>query len=108
MPDRHKVMKRGSAAPGRILRRTAPAIVLLASLGATAVVTVPSASAEVSKTNFARCVRLHGVADFPNATITSKGTLEIVFRSGSGIAVGSPRFASALFACQLLLPSGHN
>jgi hypothetical protein len=49
---------------------------------------------------FARCVRSHGVPDFPDPTSPRQ------FKSRIGAGQRSPAFQSAMTACQRLLPSG--
>jgi hypothetical protein len=51
---------------------------------------------------FARCMRSHGVPDFPDPSSASK------FPGAQQLGVGSARYRSAVNACQHLLPNAGN
>ena len=53
---------------------------------------------------FARCMRSHGVSDFPDPKAT--GNRIEILGANSGINVGSPAFQSAQTSCKHLLPGG--
>jgi hypothetical protein len=57
--------------------------------------------------NFAKCMRSHGLPNFPDPQETSGG---ITFGNGSGpqpgVQKGSPQFRAAQTACRALLPGG--
>jgi hypothetical protein len=64
---------------------------------------------------FAKCMRSHGVPNFPDPKATGNGGLEIQAsrRAGSGpslkvngVAVAAPAFQAAQQACRSLLPNG--
>jgi hypothetical protein len=51
---------------------------------------------------FSKCMRAHGVKNFPDPN--SQGEIQI--GAASGINKGSPKFQSAMQACQKVLPNG--
>jgi hypothetical protein len=57
--------------------------------------------------NFAKCMRSHGLPNFPDPKETSGG---ITFENGNGplpgVQKGSPQFRAAQTACRALLPGG--
>jgi hypothetical protein len=53
---------------------------------------------------FAKCMRSHGVPNFPDPKVTGQGIQ--ILGSNSGINVQSPAFQSAQASCQHLLPGG--
>ena len=53
---------------------------------------------------YARCIRSHGIPNFPDPTL-SAGRVDLVLR-GSGVDLGSPQFQSAQQACRSLSPAG--
>lgn len=64
---------------------------------------------------FARCIRSHGVPNFPDPTSNGQGGIQIQQseRSGSGpstrvngVSVNGPAFQSAMQACRRYLPHG--
>jgi hypothetical protein len=63
-----------------------------------------SASGKGSPLAFARCMRTHGVTNFPDPTPGGGGGVQI--RVGSGVNPFSPTFRSAQTACRKLLPGG--
>ncbi|HSZ04019.1 MAG TPA: hypothetical protein VK778_02315 [Solirubrobacteraceae bacterium] len=60
-----------------------------------------AASAVESGVAFARCIRSHGVPDFPDPKVSGQ-----TVRMGSPRTVQSPAFQSAVHSCQRLLPKG--
>jgi hypothetical protein len=54
--------------------------------------------------SFARCMRSHGVSDFPDPKVRHN-SIEIL-SSNSGVNVRSPAFQSAQASCRHLLPGG--
>jgi hypothetical protein len=58
-------------------------------------------SAVASGVAFSRCVRSHGVPNFPDPKVSGQ-----TVRMGSPRTVQSPAFQSAAHACQRLLPKG--
>ncbi len=58
---------------------------------------------------YARCMRGHGIADFPDPTSTANGghvTIDIQAASGGDLDPANPTFKTAGQACRSLLPSG--
>jgi len=53
---------------------------------------------------FARCMRSHGVSDFPDPKVT--GNHIQILGANSGVNVRSPAFQSAQTSCKHLLPGG--
>lgn len=87
---------------------------LIAACGSSSPGTSP-ASAHAKGLAFARCMRSHGVPNFPDPTGNGQGGIEIqaTQRAGSGpslkvngVPVSAPAFQSAQQACQSLLPNG--
>jgi hypothetical protein len=60
-----------------------------------------AASAAESGVAFARCIRSHGVPNFPDPKVSGQRV-----RMGSASTVQSPAFQSAAHSCQRLLPKG--
>ena len=52
--------------------------------------------------NWAKCIRAHGVPNFPDPTFSSDGAVQIAGAGGSS----SPQFQTAQKACRSLAPSG--
>jgi hypothetical protein len=63
--------------------------------------TSASASAVESGLAFTRCIRSHGVPNFPDPKVSGQ-----TVRMGSPSTVQSPAFQSAAHSCQRLLPKG--
>jgi hypothetical protein len=63
--------------------------------------TASAASAVESGVAFSRCIRSHGVPNFPDPKVSGH-----TVRMGSPSTVQSPAFQSAAHACQRLLPKG--
>lgn len=58
---------------------------------------------------FARCMRAHGVPNFPDPTVSNSGngsSITIHMSSGSGLDLKSPVFQAAARVCRSLLPGG--
>lgn len=55
--------------------------------------------------DFAKCMRSHGVSNFPDPSAAGGG-IQIRVGPGSGINPGSPAFQSAQKSCKHLLPGG--
>jgi hypothetical protein len=60
-------------------------------------------SARHSELAFSRCMRAHGISDFPDPN--PQGGLELNAGSGTGLDPKSPRFKAAWSACRPLLPA---
>jgi hypothetical protein len=58
--------------------------------------------------NFSKCMRAHGVPDFPDPTFGSNGGSVSINGSGgsSDLDPNSPAFQAAMKACQSLMPGG--
>jgi hypothetical protein len=54
---------------------------------------------------FSKCMRSHGVSNFPDPS-ASGGGVQLTIGPNSGVNVQSPAFQSAQRACQHLLPGG--
>jgi hypothetical protein len=54
---------------------------------------------------FSRCMRAHGVPNFPDP-VSSGGGIRISIGTNSGLSPSSPAFQSAQTACKHLLPGG--
>jgi hypothetical protein len=96
--------------PPRALLLSAAAIlsgVLLAGCGGSpsptggASAPASTASAVESGVALARCIRLHGVPNFPDPKVSGQAV-----RMGSARTIESPAFQSAVHSCQRLLPKG--
>jgi hypothetical protein len=81
----------------------------------TAAATNSAAVKQASGLAFAKCVRAHGVPNFPDPTSNGQGGIQIQQsqRSGSGpstkvngVSVNGPAFQSAMQACRSYLPNG--
>jgi hypothetical protein len=56
---------------------------------------------------YSRCMRAHGVPDFPNPQISGSGNgLGVRLAVPASIAQGNPRFSAAQGACRTLEPNG--
>jgi len=65
------------------------------------------AQAQAQALKFSKCMRSHGVADFPDPSFSSSGGgIRISIRAGPGsdLSPNSPTFQAAQTACQKLLP----
>ena len=62
-----------------------------------------SGSSKGSALAFSRCMRSHGVPDFPDPK--SNGTIQVNAGPGSDLGPGNPQFKRAQRACQPLLPA---
>jgi hypothetical protein len=85
------------------------------SPSATTAASGAAAAKQASGLAFARCIRAHGVPNFPDPTGNGQGGIEIKqsARSGSGpstevngVSVNGPAFRSAMQACRSYLPNG--
>ena len=65
----------------------------------------PSASAHGSPLAYARCMRAHGITNFPDPD--SNGNLALDAGPGTGIDPNSPQYKAADRACKPLLPAGN-
>lgn len=67
-----------------------------------------SGSAEAQFVSYARCMRGHGVSDFPDPTTLSGGGFAFQFSGGPGsdLNAGNPTFKAASHACRTLAPGG--
>jgi hypothetical protein len=107
LPDRRVLpIRRGSALTVAVLGITIAAAVCLISLGASA--GRPSADSRTTFLAFARCMRSHGISDFPDPT--SDGSLKVTAQVGSNsdLNPNSPAYQTANQACRSLLPGGPN
>jgi hypothetical protein len=52
----------------------------------------------------ARCMRTHGIRNFPGPTASGDGGVETYFGPGSGVDTRSPQFKAALQDCYVQLP----
>jgi hypothetical protein len=64
-----------------------------------------SSSSLAQGLKLAKCMRAHGVPNFPDPT-EKNGTAAMTFGSASGINPNSPQFQKAMQACHSLLPAG--
>jgi hypothetical protein len=56
---------------------------------------------------YSRCMRSHGVPDFPNPQISGSGnSVDVKLAVPAGIANGNPQFPAAQQACRRLEPNG--
>lgn len=55
---------------------------------------------------FARCMRSHGITNFPEPSQNSSGGVTFNAGSGSGVDTSSPQYQSAMQACRSDLPGG--
>jgi hypothetical protein len=62
------------------------------------------AQAAAEMLRYARCMRAHGIADFPD--LNGQGELALSARPGGDLAPNNPQFQSADKACKSLLPGG--
>ena len=73
-----------------------------------------SAAAQAQALSFSRCMRSHGVPNFPDTPVSSGGGFRVQVQKGSdgtsasvnGVAVNGPAFQSAMQACRSYLPNG--
>jgi hypothetical protein len=67
-----------------------------------------SGSAKAQFVSYARCMRGHGVSDFPDPTILSGGgvAFELSAGPGSDLNARNPTFEAASHACRALEPGG--
>jgi hypothetical protein len=58
---------------------------------------------------FAKCMRSHGISDFPDPTTGPDGSVGIALNGGRGsdLDPNNPRFKAANQACQTLAPAAH-
>jgi hypothetical protein len=56
---------------------------------------------QIDALRFAKCMRSHGISNFPDPSSTGQMTL-----TGTGIDIHSPTFQAASAACQSLAPAG--
>jgi hypothetical protein len=58
---------------------------------------------------FAKCMRSHGIMDFPDPTTGPDGGVGIILKGGRGsdLDPNNPRFNAAQQACQSLAPAAH-
>jgi hypothetical protein len=54
----------------------------------------------------ARCMRAHGIENFPDPTFDSNGGAQIRIGKGSGLDPDDPKFQKAQEACQATMPGG--
>jgi hypothetical protein len=67
-----------------------------------------SSSAELAKFEaYARCMRSHGISDFPDPTTSGGVGITLNGGRGSDLDPNDPRFKTANRACQSLAPSAH-
>jgi hypothetical protein len=52
----------------------------------------------------ARCMREHGIENFPDPTFDENGGAQIKIGRGNGLNPKDPKFQSAMKACQSTLP----
>jgi hypothetical protein len=110
MPPPHRV-RMETFTPRRARLLSAAALlsgVLVAGCGGTSGIPEGSVSASASAASaitsgvaFARCIRSHGVPNFPDPKVSAH-----TVRMGSASTPQSPAFQSALHSCQSLLPKG--
>ena len=62
------------------------------------------AAARAQALKYARCMRAHGISDFPDPN--SQGNFQIQASAGSGLDPNNPRFQAANKACEHDLPGG--
>jgi hypothetical protein len=55
---------------------------------------------------FARCMRSHGVPNFPDPTSSRRGLVFVLSASGLGVDPHSPQLLAKAHACQHVLPAG--
>ena len=73
-----------------------------------------SAAAQARALSFSRCMRSHGVPNFPDSPVSGSGGFRIQVQKGSngtsasvnGVPVNGPAFQSAMQACRSYLPNG--
>jgi hypothetical protein len=64
----------------------------------------PPAHLKEDNLKYARCMRQHGISDFPDPQ--ADGTLQIKAEPGSDLDPNNPRYKTANDACKDLLPAG--
>ena len=55
---------------------------------------------------FSKCMRAHGVSNYPDPTTSPGGGVELSIGSNSGVNTEAPAFQSAQTSCKHLLPGG--
>ena len=55
---------------------------------------------------FSKCMRAHGVSNYPDPTTSPGGGVELSIGSSSGVNTEAPAFQSAQTSCKHLLPGG--
>jgi hypothetical protein len=101
------------------MRPATPLLAVLASLGLAACGSTSTATDGAAKLSqmvaFAKCMRAHGVPNFPDPGTNRSGGIEIQSsaRAGSGasmkingVSVSAPAFQSAMQSCRSKLPNG--
>jgi hypothetical protein len=90
-------------------------VVLATLIGACGSATPPDAATQQSASTpgaaafkFARCMRAHGVTDFPDPQVGSNGSSASIRQVAPASAVASPQFKSAQKACQGVAPGPGN
>ncbi len=78
---------------------------LIAACGSSGNPTKDAANGYSHALDFAKCMRSHGVSNFPDPSAGGAG-IRIPVGPGSGINPGSPAFQSAQKSCKHLLPGG--
>src|SRR6266571_2463733 len=77
----------------------------VASVSSSASATASSSgSARASALAYSRCMRAHGISDFPDPK--ADGSLQIPASSGSDLDPNNPRFKAANDACKKYQPGG--
>jgi hypothetical protein len=87
----------------RLVLALAAGALALAGCGTTATVAARGASAHSAFLDFSKCMRTHGVANFPDPSPGSGG---IHIDASSGLDPRAPAFGAAQRACRHLLPGG--
>ncbi len=83
-------------------------VLVIAGCGSSSEPSSPSNSASnlaAAATRFASCMRLHGVPNYPDPTISGRG-VSFNFKSTAGINQASPSYQAAQRSCGKLLPGG--
>ncbi|HEY1592044.1 MAG TPA: hypothetical protein VGF81_09650 [Solirubrobacteraceae bacterium] len=101
------------------MRRTTLLLAIIAAAGLAACGSSATSSNTAAKSDrmvtFAKCMRAHGVPNFPDPGSNGKGGIEIQSsaRAGSGssmtvngVSVSAPAFKSAMQSCRSKLPNG--
>ncbi len=100
-------MERTSGSPRLAIAVTAIACgIALGACGSSAKpATTGGSNGNASFLNFSKCMRSHGVPNFPDPS-TNGGGVKIAITPGSGLSPQSPAFQSAQQSCHKLLPGG--